>query len=822
MKPYLLLLLFLTISTLSFAQQGTVTGRVVDSESKEPLPFTTVAAFEGDRLVTGTTTGDDGRFSLELPYGTYRLVIQFLSYAEKRFNEVTLSAEQPQRQLGDVTLAESEETLQAVEVEGQAMEMQLSLDKKVFNVSDNLATKGGTATDILDNIPSVAVDVEGNVSLRGSDNVRILVDGKPSGLTGANALRQLPADLIERVEVITNPSARYEAQGMAGIINIVLKKERRNGLNGSIDVNTGWPHNHGLGVNLNFRRKAANFFINLGTRYRTNLGGGFNDQIFFNPNDFRLDDNKSIRYSIRNQSTDRERSEWSNNIRLGSDFFLNDKNTLTASFLYNRGLGNNESVVYYNFLEAAGESALRSTRQELEDEIDQNLEWSLDYRRTFEEKNRVLTGSVQYRLNTETEDATYNERFFFPNGETAKTTDFQRSFNEENQNNTLLQLDYVDPLGEKGQWEAGMRTSFRRINTDYRVESLQDGNYLTLPGFSNEFEYIEDIHAAYGQVGIKQEPFSYMLGLRAEYSMIDTRLREPNYISNRRDYLNLFPSAFATYSFSELASIQLSYSRRVRRPGFRELNPFRSFSDARNIRLGNPNLDPEFTHSLELGYLRNFTKGSLTSSLFYRHTDGVIQWYRSSINDSDTTFSQPVNLGTRRDLGVEFVLSYDPAKWWTLNQSFNVFRSVTEADLVAQELSNERNLSVKTFGWQARLNSRMKFGNGLNFQQTFFYMAPQDIPQGRRLAMYMLNLGLSKDILKDKGTLTLSVDDLLNSRKWRSETETANFYSNAEFQWRRRTVTLSLNYRINQDRSNRRDNRRQQRQEGGGDEGMDF
>ena len=822
MKPYLLLLLFLTISTLSFAQQGTITGRVVDSETKESLPFTTVAAFEGDRLVTGTTTGDNGRFELELPYGTYRLVIQFLSYAEKRFDEVTLSAEQPQRQLGDVALAESEETLQAVEVEAQAMEMQLSLDKKVFNVSDNLATKGGTATDILDNIPSVAVDVEGNVSLRGSDNVRILVDGKPSGLTGANALRQLPADLIERVEVITNPSARYEAQGMAGIINIVLKKERRNGLNGSIDVTTGWPHNHGLGVNLNFRRKAANFFVNLGTRYRTNLGGGFNDQIFFNPNDFRLDDGESIRYSIRNQSTDRERSEWSNNIRLGSDFFLNDKNTLTASFLYNRGLGDNESVVYYDFLKAAGEPALRSTRQELEDEIDQNLEWSLDYRRTFEEKNRVLTGSVQYRLNTETEDATYNERFFFPNGETAKATDFQRSLNKENQNNTLLQLDYVDPLGEKGQWEAGMRTSFRRINTDYKVESLQDGNYLTLPGFFNEFEYIEDIHAAYVQVGIKQEPFSYMLGLRAEYSIIDTRLREPDYISNRRDYLNLFPSAFATYSFSELASIQLSYSRRVRRPGFRELNPFRSFSDARNIRLGNPNLDPEFTHSLELGYLRNFTKGSLTSSLFYRHTDGVIQWYRSSINDSDTTFSQPVNLGTRRDLGVEFVLSYDPFKWWTINQSFNVFRSVTEADLVEQALANERNLSVKTFGWQARLNSRMKFGNGLNFQQTFFYMAPQEIPQGRRLAMYMLNLGLSKDILKDKGTLTLSVDDLLNSRKWRSETETANFHSNSEFQWRRRTLTLSLNYRINQERSNRRDNRRQQRQEGGGDEGMDF
>ena len=824
MKTYLLLFFLLSISSFSIAQNGTVVGRVVDQQTKEPLPFATVAAFKGDQLVTGATTGDDGRFSLEVPYDTYRLVVQFLSYGNKQIPNVTVSAQNSSVRLGDVVLVSSEETLQAVEVEGQAVEMQLSLDKKVFNVADNLASKGGSVTDILENIPSVNVDVEGNVSLRGSDNVRILIDGKPSGLTGPNALRQLPADLIERVEVITNPSARYEAQGMAGIINIIMKKNREKGVNGSVEAVLGWPQNYGLGANINVRRKGANFFANVATRYRENPGGGFVNFDFDELQNFYLEDGSSLLYDIRNQDNDRVRSGWSNSVRLGTDFLLDDKNTLTAAFLYRREDGENTSSVRYDFLRDNTVPVISSFRTEVEDENDQDLEWSVDYRRTFDEKDRVLTGTVQYRLNAEVEDAIYNERYFMPSGETAvKLSDFQRSFNDESQQNFLFQADYVDPVADKGQWEGGLRSSYRRINTDYSVEALTEGAFRPLPGLSNEFEYIEDIHAAYAQLGIKNEPFSYMLGLRAEYSIIDTRLTRPTTTSNKRDYLNLFPSAFLTYSFSKLSSLQLSYSRRVRRPGFRDLNPFRSFSDARNIRAGNPNLDPEFTHSLELGYLRNFSKGSLTSSVFYRHTDGVIQHYRSKLQGSDTTISQPLNLGTKRDLGIEFVLSQDVTRWWTVNQSLNIFHSVLDASNAQAELASRQNLSAETFSWQARLNSRMKLQHGINFQQTFFYMAPQNISQGRRLSMYMLNLAASKDVLNGKGTLTLSVDDVLNSRKWRMETIADDFTSEGEFQWRKRSATLSFNYRINQEkRNNRRDGRRQQQDGGDGDEGGEF
>ncbi|EMR04102.1 Outer membrane cobalamin translocator [Cesiribacter andamanensis AMV16] len=835
MKKNLLLTLFLTIlSGALYAQSGTLSGRVLDGETGEPLPFTTVAAFTGSELVTGTTTGDNGRFSLELPYGTYRVVIQFLSYQEKTFPTVSLSADKPAHNFGDVALAEAEETLQAVEVEAQAPEMQLSLDKKIFSVQDNLAVKGGSATDVLDNIPSVNVDTEGNVSLRGSENVRILIDGKPSGLTGANALRQLPAELIERVEVITNPSARYEAQGMAGIINIVLKKNQKNGLNGSFDVTAGYPHNYGLGANINVRRKAANFFVNLSTRYRENPGGGFTNNRYDSQRILSLsDEEEPLTYNRLNQDRERMRTGWSHNIRLGSDVYLNQHNTLTGSFLYSTGPGVNTSSLTNNFL--LGQNLqIFSLREEVENEQDQNLEWALDYRKTFDKKDRLLTGTVQYRLRTEEELADFNERYFLPGREPApRMPDIQRSDNDESQQNTLIQFDYVDPIGDKGQWEMGTRNSFRRINTDYRVDSLSGGTYFPMDRFNNNFEYVEDIYALYAQLGMKHEPFSYQLGLRAEYSVIDTELKTTGE-ENSRDYLNLFPSAFLTYSFSKLSSLQLSYSRRVRRPGFRELNPFRSFTDPRNIRLGNPNLDPEFTHSMELGYLRNFSKGSLTSSLFYRHTEGLIQWYSTleatpgeGTDDQEniTIINQPLNLGTRDDLGVELVGSFDLNKWWTINQSLNVFHSTTNASNIDQELATRENLSVQTLGWQTRFNSRMRLGKGLNLQQTFFYMGPQDMPQGRRLSMYMLNLGASKDILNNKATISLSVDDLLNSRKWRMERLGTGFTSESEFQWRRRSVSINFNYRLNQDRrSSRKDNRqdRQERQEGNGEEMGEF
>ncbi|AHM63110.1 tonb-dependent receptor [Flammeovirgaceae bacterium 311] len=837
MKTYLLLIFLLGISNFSIAQEGTITGRVLDQDTKEPLPFATVAAFQGDQLINGATTGDNGSFELALPYGKYRLRVQFLSYGNKQIPEITLSAANPTNRLGDVLLSSSEETLEAVEVEAQAMEMQLSLDKKVFNVTDNLVTKGGTATDILENIPSVAVDVEGNVSLRGSDNVRVLVNGKPSGLTGANALRQLPADMIESIEVITNPSARYEAQGMAGIINIILKKDQRNGLNGSFDVTTGWPHNHGLAANINVRRKAANFFVNLGSRYRVNPGGGFNNVAFSNEQDDRLEGGYEYSFLYRNSNSERERAGWSHNIRVGSDFFLTEKNVLTAAFLYNRQNGENQAILNYDYLTPSGSRSLSSVRTDNEDELDQNLEWSLDYRRTYDEKNKSLSALVQYRNNSDEESSAYLENFFLPAGELA-LTNRQRSSNEEENRELLMQFDFVDPLpNDRGQWEAGARSSFRRIGNNYGVDLYNNGDFISLPLFTNDFLYEEEVHAAYAQGGLKFDRMSYQAGLRLEYTGITTEIDEN---VNRRDFLNLFPSVFANYKLNEQASVQASYSRRIRRPHFRQLNPFWTFSDIRSWRIGNPNVNPEFTDSYELAYLHNWQRSSLTASVFYRNTTDGIEFLSSRLDPENVftdpqilqfftggavTQAQPYNISNRNDLGLELVLSSDLTNWWTVNGSANGYRQVTDPYTLTNENGvRENRQGVEAFGLMGRVSSRMRFKNGINLQQMLFYRAPQNNLQGRNLSMTFVTLGASKEILNRKGTISLNVDDVFNTRKWRSELNFDDVVTSSEFQWRRRSVTLSFNYRLNQDnRNNRRDNRnQQQRQEGGNDEGMEF
>jgi outer membrane receptor protein involved in Fe transport len=837
MKTYLLFILLLGISSFSIAQNGTITGRVLDGQSKEPLPFATVAAFQGDQLINGATTGDNGRFELELPYGSYRLLVQFLSYSNKQIEDITLSADNTSRNLGDVLLSTDEETLEAVEVEAQAMEMQLSLDKKVFNVSDNLVTKGGTATDILENIPSVAVDVEGNVSLRGSDNVRVLINGKPSGLTGASALRQLPADMIERVEIVTNPSARYEAQGMAGIINIILKKNQSNGLNGSFDVTTGWPHNHGLAANLNVRRKDVNFFVNLGTRYRVNPGGGFNNVAFGESQTDELESGTAYSYLYRNSTSDRERAGWSHNVRLGSDFFLTEKNVLTAAFLYNRGNGDNQAVLNYDFLTDEGNRSLSSIRTDNEDELDQNLEWSLDYRRTYNEKNKSLSALVQYRNNTDEESSAYLENFFLPSGELA-LTNRQRSTNQEENRELLMQFDFVDPFpNDKGQWEAGARSSFRRIGNDYGVDLYDNGEFISLPLFTNDFLYEEEVHAAYAQGGLKMDRMSYQAGARLEYTGITTQIDDN---VNSRDFLNLFPSVFANYKLTDQASVQASYSRRIRRPHFRQLNPFWTFSDIRSWRIGNPNVNPEFTDSYELSFLQNWEKSSLTSSLFYRKTTDGIEFLSSRLDPEEVfddpqilqfftggavTQAQPYNISNRNDYGLEVVLSSDLTNWWTVNGSANVYWQVTDPYTLTNENGAvETRQGVEALGLMGRVSSRMRLKGGINLQQMVFYRAPQNNLQGRSLSMTFVTLGASKEILNRKGTISLNVDDVFNTRKWRSELVFDDVVTSSEFQWRRRSVTLSFNYRLNQDsRNNRRDNRNQQRQDGGGGEdGMEF
>lgn len=771
-----------------------IKGKVIDGERGTPLDYATVTIFSkrDSSMITGGITDELGNFSIETKVGRYFAKVEFLSYQSRVVENIPLGKGQLVSDLGTLALTSDAQTLLEVEVRAEKSQMQMSLDKRVFNVGKDLANTGASAEDILDNVPSVSVDVEGNVSLRGSENVRILIDGKPSGLVGvdnANGLRSLPSNLIDKVEVITNPSARYEAEGMTGIINIVLKKDKKKGVNGSFDVTVGQPDNYGLGVNMNFRRKKLNFFVNYGLAYREYNGSGFNFQ----------ERSRDSEVLIQDQTRTHDRTGWSNSLRFGTDFFINKYNTLTTSFLYRKSDEDNFAIVTYrDYFDNRDFQNLQTiterTDNEVEDETAQ--QYSINYKKTFEKKGKELTATIQFEDDSEIEGSDFVEQYFDRNFSPINRADLlQESRNEEGERQWLFQIDFVNPISKESKVEFGARSSIRDIRNDYEINEFRDNIWQPLLDFfgnplSNNFQYDEDIHALYAIYGDKKGKFSYQLGLRGEYSRVITELIETNEI-NDRNYFNLFPSAHFTFEASEKNAFQISYSRRIQRPRFWFLNPFFSFSDARNQRTGNPNLDPELTHSTELGYIRYFEKGTISSSVYYRYSEGTIQRIRTIINDQET-LTRPENLKDEHSYGLEFTASYNPYKWWRLNGDINLFRAITDGTNI------QEGLMADTYTMTGRATSRMTIAKKTDVQLRFSYRAPRNTPQGRRKAIAFLDLAASRDILKKKGTLTLSVRDVFNSRRFRSETTIGDFFSDSEFQWRSRITTLTFNYRLNQ------------------------
>lgn len=785
-----LLLIFLSFSFISvFAQQPAngksgISGKVVD-QSGHAIPFANIAIYSAadSSLYTGVASDMDGNFSIALKGGDYYIKLTFLSYKARTISNI--SVKDKELKLGKLQMKEDSKTIEEVEVVGERSQMELKLDKRVFNVGKDLSNAGANAADILDNLPSVQVDVDGNVSLRGSENVRVLIDGKPSTITAGSvgeALRQFQGNMIESVEVITNPSSRYDAEGEVGIINIVLKKEKQKGINGSVEAVAGYPENFRGSFNLNFRSKKFNFFTSAGSAYNRSPGGGYNNQTFSNQ------DTSYIYESDR----DRERGGISHNIRLGSDWYVNDKNTITVAGFYRRSDEENISELAYRDLYSDGELFQRVDRTDTEAEDGENFEASINYTKTFDKEDQKLTFDLQWSERNDLEESDIVEQNF-----TMNETLLQETSNLEANRTYLIQGDYVHPIGEDGRFETGFRTTLREVANDFIVMEKQPGatEFSVLDRFNNDFVYNEDIFAYYAMFGNKIKQFSYQFGLRAEYSDIQTELKKTEE-KNKWEYLNLFPSAHFTYKLKNGDDLQLSYSRRINRPRFRALLPFSSFSDQRNLWRGNPDLQPEYTDSYELGYLKYFKKGSLFSSLYYRYRDGVID--RITITDDNgIVYRLPVNLSTENNFGFEFNGSYDINDKNSINGNFNFYRSISEGTYEGVELKND------VYTWTSRMVYKSEILPKINFQSAFNYRAPRKTNQGRVKSIYSIDLSLSKDVLKGKGTVVASVRDLLNSRKYRSITDTENLYSESEFQWRVRQFLVTFTYRINRKKDSR-------------------
>jgi len=793
-----LLTVFLVFNlSISFGQESssaatyTITGKVVD-EDKQILEFATVALLKAQdsTTLTGGMTNTEGIFKFKAPAGKYLLQVKFLGYEPQFVPDIQLGPDNPTVKVSDIQLKSKTTTLDEVEITSQRSRMEFSMDKRVFNVGQDLSNIGGSVTDLLDNIPSITTDIDGNVSLRGNGNVRILINGNPSSMTSAEALQQLPANLIERVEIITNPSARYEAQGTAGILNIVLKKNRKSGWNGTVNASAGYPESHNLAVNMNFRQDKLNWFTNVSGRYR-------------NVPRETLEHRERLANGEITSIIDQEEESWrkgkSGGIRFGADYLLDDNTTLTGSIFYRIQDGDNTEDIEFLFYNPEYQLQNFNYRRNAEDEDESGLDYTLSFEKKFNGKQEhKLNVNLIYNSEGEIEDANAREELFNAAGVLREVDLLQRTYNEENRKEYTILVDYTQPIGENGKFEAGYRGGIRRIETRYSVEEFNNETSVwdTLQNLTNNFDYDEDIHALYASYGHDFNKISYQVGLRTEYTDVVTLLRTTNE-ENPRDYINFFPSAYLNYEFKEGNALQVNYSRRLERPDFWDLNPFFNFNNPLYLRSGNPNLNPEFTDSYELNYIRTWEKASVSASIYYRNTEDVITRV-TRVDEDGVSTSIPENLATQNDIGTEFSLNLNPTNDWDITWTGNFFRG----EIDGANLGFARQTVFTS--WTTRLNSRIQFLEKYQGQIMINYRGPEKTPQGRREDFFFADIGIARDIFNEKATVSFRVSNILD--EWyRYETAGEDFFIYRQGQWRsQRSFMVDFTYRINQEKSSRR------------------
>jgi len=831
MNKIIVLIFCAILSINSIAQQGrnninqvSVTGQIIDKETKQSLEYATIifTPLNGEKI-TGGITNEKGEFEIEVTKGTYTISAEFISFKTKTFKNKIINTD---LNLGTIFLEINAQSLNEIEIIAEKSTVEIRLDKKIYNVGKDMTVKGGTASDVLDNVPSVSVDVEGNVSLRGNENVRILVNGKPSGLVGlssTDALRQLPADAIEKVEVITSPSARYDAEGTAGILNIILRKGKALGFNGSITSTAGNPDYFGGSANLNFRSKKLNFFTTTGYYYRNAPGSSSNNVINLNP--------LALTPKYRNEVIDYNREKNSFNTRFGVEYYLTKKSSIIGTVLYNTSNGTDLSANISDELDLNQILTLSNERIETEKEKDKTIEYSLNFTQDFKKEGHKLMLDFQYGETTENSNALITNSQILP----SYIENFpERNSTDEKSKDVLFKGDYVYPISENSQFEFGFKADLNELTVDYLVEDFDKitNQYINNTNFSNILNFEQNIYSLYTQYGRKINKFSYLFGLRMETTDRKINFSETNENFNER-FSEFFPTVNLGLEFNEFESATIGYSKRIRRPHHYFLHPFESQISETYIRKGNINLDPTYTNSIDFSYLKKWAKFTLNSSIYYQHSKNNIEMvqieefrdnngntiiFDAENPDTDPDLNpdltlvivrSPINLSTQDRYGFEFTANYNPFKWWKISNSFNIYKYETNGEF------NGTNYDSKDTSWFTRFNSRITLPGKIDWQTRAMYRGPSETALSKREAMVSINLAFSKDILKEKGTISLNVSDLLNSRKHESTTFTENTISQSEFRYRERQILLNFTYRFNQKKKRERSQGGYNRENGG-------
>ncbi|QEC54028.1 outer membrane receptor protein involved in Fe transport [Anseongella ginsenosidimutans] len=782
MKKLLILLTAVIVSCSAWAQaqvSGKITGTVTDSLSGQGLAFASVSLLNPQgKTVNGALTDDNGNFVIEnVPAGSYRLQAAFVGYLTKTSQLLELKQGQAELNAGALAIAPDAEVLEGVTVEGQKALYENKIDKLVYNAERDATNSGGNAGDVLRKVPMVTVDLEGSVQLRGSGNVRVLINGKPSSVIASNvedALKMIPSDEIKSVEVITSPSAKYDAEGTAGIINIITKKKGIQGLSGNVNLSAG-TRNSNAGLDVNYRKNR--FGINAG------LGGNL-----FNSNGYQSSErinnaSDANRFLLQEGNNDMSNSGLRG--QFGMDYDIDTTSNISTSIRFNdfsRDFDNYQGTIMMN----AGEVPVSQFSRNTDGSMDmEGLDWTMDYRKTFKRPQQELTASAQYSKGTRG-----NGYDLFQTNEAGEINLREKSFNDNLNKETTFQVDYIHPFKKEGTvLEAGAKSILRDISSDYQFSIMdENGAYIPDPSRSNVFDYRQDVYAAYTTFAFKfGKKYGLKLGARWEQTQIDGDFASTG-TSFSNTYGNLIPSITLSRELKPGQTIKASYSRRIQRPSLWFLNPYVDQSDSLNVRYGNPELKPELSNSYELGWSTFFKKTSLNASLYWRNTSDVIESV-STIEEgvTSTTFS---NVSSSTSVGLNLFGSTQITPKWTVSGSVNLYDYRIKSN-VDNQYSNE------SFMYNLNMNSNLSFGEGFSASLFAMFNSPRTTLQGTSSSWSMMSVGLKKELFDKKASIGINVNNPYKKhQEFKRDLTGVNFTQNSVFGFEFRSVSLNFSYRF--------------------------
>ncbi len=770
--------LFITAQPKNEAVVGTIKGRVIDKNLKQPIPYASIVIDDGaDKIVSGGISTENGDFLItDIPKGTYTLKVQFIGYTTYTL-PIEISRKSKDIDVGIISLEEEAEALDDVTVVAERTTIEQKIDRKIINVGKDLTTTGGTAAEIMNNIPSVNVDQDGNIALRGNQNVRILIDGKPTNISAEQLLKQIPSTSIKKIELITNPSAKYNPEGMSGIINIILHKNSNIGFNSNLNLGVNFDKNarFNSSIDLNYRTGKVNLYGNYGANITKNLNAGFV---------FREDENYRTDFSFLDNNK-------SHLFKIGMDYFINDHNTVSIYTNQNLFDGLTSGITAITFLNNDQNDL---TQDLISDSENLGSTYNVDYKHDFEKEGHNIELEVDYNVF----DSDSDDRFNFIGGD-GSFTNYVDLINNERKN-TTINLDYVNPISEKAKLELGYETRLRRTDNDYQSTLFPNSMY----------SYDRDIHSLYATYGKNYEKWSYQVGTRFESYQVEAIFNGEKVFED--DIFTAYPSAYLTYSPGEKNTYQLSYSRRVDRPGLNQVNPIREWSTPRIISIGNPSLDPQFTNSIELNYTRKLEGGSLTGGVFYRIINDEIN--QTLIENPDVEEGQILtfdNFDNNAAYGIEVSGNYKPTKWWNFNASFDLYGQTQKG--IVEGISREVDAVIYNF----RINNNLKATKNLTFQVFGFYRGDQEGVQFKTKPFYFINTGARYNFLEGKGTASINFNDIFNTMRFRFSGDTP-FPQSGRFQGETQTIFLGLSYRFGSGKNRKVSRKRRENNEksGGG------